>query len=258
MSVVNSDVWWQANWAWMLLWLATALSAVTLPIVLYGARRRRLRRAPSTRLVFGRTPLYLDDRQIMDTYQMNEYAVPLRKEVEQHTTTSGAIKLVWRLFPFVNPEGNYEASRQVVTKYIDEAQAISVIGVIVDALERSNAIVHADLRHTTVRRNAALRKARAAAAGSGRTPARLSATSQWFVLLTGDFTKDEAASTATATVFTAPYAPDARVRISCLPNGFRSEADPDTDLAPALCLGKVRGWRPGAGVLDVRPLAIFS
>ncbi|GAB7035933.1 hypothetical protein AB0G35_31185 [Streptomyces sp. NPDC021749] len=155
---------------------------------------------------------------------------------------------------------NYERSREVVTNYIEVAEAISVIGLIVDGLEGSNAIVHADLRRGTVRRNAALAMVRPT--GDRNERVRLTATDGGFVLLTGDFERSEAASSDTRTAFTAPYGPlaTARIRLSCRTAGLRAQEDTEPEPGPffALCLGKVHGWSPTEAVLDVRPLAIFS
>ncbi|MEV4432728.1 hypothetical protein [Streptomyces sp. NPDC049585] len=255
MPVFGDRPWWGIWWPWMLLWLVTAVSAVALVILTIAARRRG--RRPSERLVTDRTCLYLDNRTIMDQAQMNRYAVALRKEVEQRTMRSWAAKLAVQILPFLSPDSGVEASNEVVTKYIEKAEAISAIGVIVDGLERSNAIVHADLRRGTVRRNAALAKAYAGRFPEGPVP--LSCTEKLFVLLTGDFRKDDAAPAENRTVLLADYGRPphtARVRVSCNSRGLRGELD--SDRFSALCLGKVQNWKAEEGVLEVRPLAIFS
>ncbi|HEY5833300.1 hypothetical protein [Streptomyces sp.] len=255
MPVFNDPLWWDIWRPWMLLWLLTAASAVALVAQVAGARRHA--RHPYGDLVTNRTCLYLDNRTIMDQYQMNRYAVALRKEVEQRTRTTGAAHLGARNLPFISPDASLGSDRQVVTKYIEQAEAVSVIGVIVDGLERGDAIVHADLIQGTVRRNAALARIHLPGTPPGRV--RLSSTETLFVLLTGDFERDETASCATRTVFVSPYgapASPAQVRLSCHPAELRT--DIDSGRFPALCLGKVRNWQPAEGVLDVRPLAIFS
>ncbi|MFI0716004.1 hypothetical protein ACH4SK_36445 [Streptomyces inhibens] len=258
MPVFSDPLWWDLNWRWMLVWLTTVASIVVLLMLLNGARRRR--RRLSKRLVDGITCIYLDDRKIMDAYQMNRYTTALRKAVEQRTRTSWTSRLQMLVPSFSQAGTNYERSREVVTNYIEVAEAISVIGLIVDGLERSNAIVHANLRRGTVRRNAALAKTRSA--GHRNEPVRLTATDGGFVLLTGDFERNEAASSDTRTVFTAPYGPTAtaHIRLSCRTSGLRSQEDTEPEPGPffALCLGKVRSWSPTDAVLEVRPLAIFS
>ncbi|MFB7500611.1 hypothetical protein ACFC09_39055 [Streptomyces sp. NPDC056161] len=121
------------------------------------------------------------------------------------------------------------------------------------------------------------------------SPAGAAPGGKWFVLLTADFTLDEAASAPGADVFTAPYGDTARLRLVCRPTGYRAadstgtgvpstpEATPGTapgtvprpasasapasasvpDLTGALCLAKVGTRRAATGALDVAPLAIF-
>jgi hypothetical protein len=261
--VLNDPMWWDLWWPWMLLWLATAAAC---PVLAVLAARPWLRRHVRRRhrpghgaefLVTDRTCIYLDNRTIMDQYQMNRYAGALRKEVEQRTRTARAARLGIRSVPFVSPGAAVENSRQVVTKYIEQAEAVSVIGVIVDGLERSAAIVHADLTAGTVRGDAALTKAHPGDLVRGRI--RLSATESLFVLLTGDFARDDDLSSASRTVLVAPYGHSpalARVRVTCHTAELRTDLEPGP--FPALCLGKVQSWKAADGVLEVRPLAIFS
>jgi hypothetical protein len=132
-----------------------------------------------------------------------------------------------------------------------------VIGVIVDGLERGDNIVHADLGQGTVRRNAALAKAHPG--GPVHKLVRLSSIESLFVLLSGDFERDDSASSEHRTVFVAAYGDPsrrARVRVSCHSSELRTELD--NGRFPALCLGKVQSWRAADRVLEVRPLAIFS
>ncbi|WP_405592326.1 hypothetical protein [Streptomyces sp. NBC_01190] len=257
MPVLSDRLWWAVNWPWMTVWLATALGALWLLGLRIAGHRRRTR--PSEMLVNGRTCLYLDDRTIMDQFQMNRYEVALRKEVEQRTRT-GLTGRILATLPLVSPEATFDSSREVVTKYIEAAdEPITVIGLLVDGLERAEAIVHANLRRGTVRRNAALDKVRAQH-DRGR-PTRLSGTGEWFVLLTADFVREAGPHpapipTSGLTVFTTPYGPQAtaRVRVSCRTAGLREPVD----AFPALCLGKVGAWHPESETLDVRPLAIFT
>lgn len=253
MPVLSDRLWWDVNWPWMTAWLATALAAVGLLAGRISARRRR---RPSEKLVNGRTCLYLDDRTIMDQFQMNRYEVALRKEVEQRTRIGLTARILATL-PLVTPEATLDSSREVVTRYIEAAdEPITVIGLLVDGLERADAIVHANLRRGTVRRNTALAKVRAQ--HDRARPTRLSGTGEWFVLLTADFVREDGPgpTTTAPTVFTAPYGPraTARIRVSCRTAGLREPVDS----FPALCLGKVGAWHPDSETLDVRPVAIFT
>ncbi|MFF7652453.1 hypothetical protein ACFZCY_21960 [Streptomyces sp. NPDC007983] len=255
MPLFHDSLWWDIWWPWMLLWLATAASLVAAVALLIGARRRR--RRPSERLMVDWTCIYLDNTTIMDNFQLNRYSVSLRKEVQLRTTRSRALGLTLQFIPFLGPDASIETSRDVVVKYIEKAEPISAIGVIVDGLERSDAIVHADLRQGTVRRNAALKKALAGRPRSETAP--LSRTERMFVLLTGSFRKDSGDRTDGRTVFVADYAsaPGVRVRMSCLSTGLRGDKEAPGSF-PGLCLGKVQSWEEAEGVLEVRPLAIFS
>lgn len=279
MPVLNDRLWWDINWPWMTVWLVTAL--VTFGLLLLLSRRISVRRhgRPSQQLVDGRSCLYLDDQTIMDQFQMNRYEVALRKEVEQRTRTGLTARLLGTL-PGITPEATLETSREVITRFIKEADGpITVIGLLIDGLERANAIVHANLRRGTVVRNAALAKLRAPR-DRGR-PTRLSGTGEWFVLITADFVRETGPDPATTAswaalpttaqppvspssaaesgpapvVFTAPYGPltNARIRVACRPACLRMPVD----AFPALCLGKVGAWHPESETLDVRPLAIF-
>ncbi|MFI0774179.1 hypothetical protein [Streptomyces sp. NPDC021212] len=258
MPLFHDGLWWDIWWPWMLLWLTTAASLVTAVALLAGARRRH--RRPSERLMIDWTCRYLDNTAIMDNFQLNRYSVSLRKEVELRTTKSRALGLTLQLIPFLGPDAGIETSRDMVVKYIEAAEPISAIGVIVDGLERSDAIVHADLWQGTVRRNAALRKALAGRPRGGS--ALLSRTKGMFVLLSGSFRKDAGDRAEGRTVFVADYesAPGARVRMSCVSAGLRGDGEPpgSSGSFPGLCLGKVQSWEVAEGVLEVRPLAIFS
>ncbi|WUH92056.1 hypothetical protein OG900_19360 [Streptomyces sp. NBC_00433] len=248
MPVFDDGLWWDVNWPWMVLWLLTASSAVALVVLIAGPRLRR-GASPSAGLLAGRTCLYLDSGQIMDNYQMNDYTAALRREVEQRTSSGGAVRLAWRLLPALSPDASYETSRQVVTSYIEEATPISVIGVILDALERSGAVVRADLRSATIERGPSLRTS------SAVPGARLSAATDGFVLLTADLTGDG----TTGTVLTSLYGGSARVRLTCDPDGFRAAVPgPAARLRAALCLVKAGTWHPESDTLDVRALAIFT
>lgn len=246
MPVFTDSLWWYINWPWMVAWLATAVSVMVLV-----ARHRR--RRPAERLVFEQTCVYLDDQAIMDVYWTNQYAPAVQKEVEQRTAVRKKFRFLSKL-PLFSPGVDVEDNREVITKYIQRAEPISVIGVIVNALERSHAIIHSDLLQGTVRRNPALAKA-----GFANGSVRLSATSSQFLLLTGDFEKDDNASSLDYTVLGAAYGPtsNARIRISCRTTGLRS-AEGAFGRFRVLCLGKVVNWHPEDAILDVHPLAIFS
>lgn len=241
MPVLSDRLWWDVNWPWMTAWLATALAALGLLALRIAVRRRG---RPSEQLVNGRTCLYLDDRTIMNQFQMNRYEVALRKEVEQRTRTGLTARFL-AMLPLATPEATFDSSREVVTKYIAAAEPITVIGLLVDGLERADAIVHANLRRGSVVRNAALANVRAQH-DRGR-PTRLSGTSEWFVLLTADFVRETgpgpaSAADPVASPTTEPASPAvASASPTAAPDSAepeastsRDSADPNPALAPTV------------------------
>ncbi|MFE7127143.1 hypothetical protein [Streptomyces sp. NPDC057617] len=263
---VISEAWWGIRWPWMLVWLLTAvcLAALLVLTVLRLVRFLRGRRPDSRPATFS-ICFYLHGTTVMDHYQMRGYAAALRREVEQRTSDS--------------TEGNVRASvlgatlgggrrdtMEVVSKYLQVAEPISVIGVIMDVLEKEDVIVHVDLVNGTVRHNRALAAGSGTGAGAGaragagasRRTVRLRDIED-FVLIRGRFRK--VSESSGATVFEAPYGdPDLpgegpRVRVTCATEGLRTAPGQGTFLAR--CLGKVQDWNAEDAVLDVQAMAIF-
>ncbi|MET9511813.1 hypothetical protein ABZX62_25680 [Streptomyces flavidovirens] len=256
---VLTEAWWGVWWPWMLLWLLTAAGAVAL-IVLAALWLVRARRGRDQTLTYS-ICFYLHDRSIMDHYQMRGYAAALRKEVEQRTSDSADGTIRAKVFGLSAGAGRKDNS-EIVSKYMEVAEPISVIGVIMDVLEEKNVIVHVDLPGETIRRNAALTRALAdrppAASSSPQTTVRLRDIED-FVLIRGRFRK--ISESPESTVFLAPYGdPDdpsrgPRVRVTCATEGLRNEVPQGT--FSARCLGKVQDWNAEDGVLEVQAMAIF-
>ncbi|MGW7199427.1 hypothetical protein [Streptomyces chryseus] len=256
---VWTEAWWGVWWPWMLLWLVTAAAAVALIVlaVLWLVRARRGRDQALTYSIC----FYLHDRSVMDHYQMRGYAAALRKEVEQRTSDSADGTIRAKVFGLSAGAGRKDHS-EIVSKYLEVAEPISVIGVVMDVLEERNVIVHVDLPGETIRRNAALARAladRPPAAGAGpQTTVRLRDIDD-FVLIRGRFRK--ISESPESTVFLAPYGdPEdpsrgARVRVTCATEGLRNEVPRGT--FSARCLGKVQDWNAEDGVLEVQAMAIF-
>lgn len=252
--VFSDGLWWDINRYEMAVWLVTAVSLVCMVILLL--RRRGHRGDPSQHVVGDTMCIYLDDRSIMDVYQLNRYAEALRQEVEHRVSRSKGAEFTVPMLSSLTSKADVRQSSEVITKYIDTHEPISVVQVLIDGLSRSNAVVTADLRQRTVDRDAALRLALTGRSDS--TTLRLSDISGRFVLLRGSFTRDATASSDGHEVFTAPYGDPpsvARVRLCCRKEGLRLEQG---DKRPRVCLGVVIGWVPEDAVLDVQPLAVFS
>jgi hypothetical protein len=254
---VFSEAWWGVWWHWMLLWLMTATGAVALlAVTLYWLTRGR--RTGGQNLTYS-ICFYLHDRSVMDHYQMRGYAAALRKEVEQRTSDSRDGNIRATVFG-MSAGGGRRDNSEIVSKYLEVAEPISVIGIIMDVLEKKDVIVHVDLANQTVRRNEALTRGLAALHGSGGSQHTVRLRDiEDFVLIRGRFRK--ISESAESTVFLAPYGdPDdpargPRVRVTCATEGLRNEVPEGT--FSARCLGKVQDWNADDAVLEVQAMAIF-
>ncbi|MFD0653742.1 hypothetical protein ACFQ2Y_39880 [Streptomyces malaysiensis subsp. malaysiensis] len=156
---VDNGMWWSVWWPWMLVWTATAVSLIA-ALIWLAARVHRYRR----RLRPGREKptegicLYLHDRAIMNLYEMGRYEKALEREVQQRITRTADGSLRARLFG-VGVSGGRNVSREEISMYIESAKPITAIGLIVDTLERADAIVHGDLRTGSITWNHALARA---------------------------------------------------------------------------------------------------
>ncbi|MFF8957605.1 hypothetical protein [Streptomyces sp. NPDC014894] len=255
---VWTEEWWSVWWPWMLVWLLTAAGALTLltaPVLLLLARRRRGRDRNLTYSIC----FYLHDRSVMDHYQMRNYTAALRKEVEQRTSDSADGTIRATVFG-VSAGGGKRDNKEIVSKYLEVAEPISVIGVIMDVLEAKDVIVHVDLVNQTVRRNAALAGALSLRGGPGPAPQDVRLRDiEDFVLIRGRFRK--ISESPDSTVLIAPYGdPDdpargPRVRLVCVTEGLRNEV-PDGAFS-ARCLGKVQDWNAPEQILEIQAMAIF-
>ncbi|MFC5152378.1 hypothetical protein [Streptomyces amakusaensis] len=254
---VLTEEWWSVWWPWMLLWLLTAAGALTLlltPVLFLRARRRAGDRKLTYSICF-----YLHDRSVMDHYQMRNYTAALRKEVEQRTSDSNDGNVRATVFG-VSAGGGKRDNKEIVSRYLEVAEPISVIGVIIDVLEAKDVIVHVDLVNQTVRRNAALANALSLQGrpGPGPRTARLRDIED-FVLIRGRFRK--ISESPESTVLLAPYGdPDdpsrgPRVRVVCATEGLRDEVPGGA--FSARCLGKVQDWNAADQTLEVQAVAIF-
>ncbi|MFC9429422.1 hypothetical protein [Streptomyces sp. NPDC056987] len=260
---VDNAMWWSVWWPWALVWTATAVSLIIVAVLLVVVVRRYRRRLgqssgkPTEGICF-----YLHDSAIMDLYQMGRYEKALEREVEHRISGSTDGSLRARIFG-VGVSGGRNVSREEISTYIESAKPIAVIGIIVDTLERADAIVHGDLRTRTITWNQALARTldtidRPGAGAEERVRLR---DIEDFVSIRGRFRR--AAQTPSRTVFLAPYgdpedpSQGPQVRVTCATDGLRND-DSNEGTFPARCLGKVRDWNPGTGELTVEAIAIFS
>lgn len=250
---VDRALWWSVWWPWVVVWATTAVAVVVTVGVLVWAWRSR-KRFTVVRDVPGLT-FYLDERSVMDLYQSGGYGDALRREVEERVGTSNDKKLALKVQETVEASGGRTSGREVVSRYIETAEPIAVIGVLLTVLEAADGVVHVDLRkRTMVRDNALLR-----GGIDGRT-ARLRGLDS-YVSVKGVFRA--ARENGATTVFLAPFGdPDdpedgPQVRVECQHSGLRDDVIPEGTFQ-ARCLGKVQAWKAADGELVIRPIAIFQ
>ncbi|MFF5447707.1 hypothetical protein [Streptomyces sp. NPDC012888] len=258
---VTSEAWWAVWWAWMLLWTATfAGFAALLTVALL--RVVRARRAAAGDITDG-ICFYLHDKTVMDHYQMSGYTAALRKEVEQRTSKGKDGTVRAKVFG-VGADGGHKENKEIVSRYMEVAEPISVIGVIMKVLEDKHVIVRVDLPSRSVTRSTALLRTASAAQGSVRL-----GDVEGFVLIRGRFRAAAAGAGGAggtegtdAIVFVAPYGDAAdpargpRVRVTCATEGLRIQVPQGT--FSAHCLGKVQEWKPDEALLEVQAMAIFQ
>ncbi|MFE5709846.1 hypothetical protein ACFQ7J_03335 [Streptomyces sp. NPDC056501] len=256
---VTSEAWWAVWWPWMLLWAVTAAGLATLLTVAL-LRLVRARRAVTPDITYG-ICFYLHDKMVMDHYQMRSYTAALRKEVEQRTSDSKDGTVRAKVFG-VGADGGRKENTEVVSRYLEVAEPISVIGLIMKVLEEKRVIVHVDLPSRSVTRSTALLRTTPDAQGAVQLR-----DVEGFVLIRGRFRATEdsppgpAPTREASTVFLAPYGDPAdpsqgpRVRVTCAREGLRNDV-PQGPFS-ARCLGKVQEWNAAEGVLEVQAMAIF-
>ncbi|NXY94817.1 hypothetical protein HYE82_10510 [Streptomyces sp. BR123] len=239
----------------MLLWAATFAGLAAL-LAVASVRLFRARRAAAGGITDG-ICFYLHDKTVMDHYQMSGYTAALRKEVEQRTSEGKDGTMRAKVFG-VGADGGHKENKEIVSRYMEVAEPISVIGVIMKVLEDKHVIVHVDLPSRSVTRSTSLLRTASAAQGSVRL-----GDIEGFVLIRGRFrTTGNEAEGAGSTVFLAPYGDTAdpsgepRVRLTCATEGLRIQVPQGT--FSAHCLGKVQEWKSDEGVLEVQAMAIFQ
>ncbi|MFI9809303.1 hypothetical protein ACIHEJ_33985 [Streptomyces sp. NPDC052301] len=256
---VLDGTWWSAWWGAMTWWLA-ALAGL---LVLAGYALRRgiaqLRKGPQDP---NYLPLYLDNDAVMGLFKMGNYRTALRKEVEERRIRNAGclavIPLVSLLFKVTGG-----SSTEVVAKYVEKSEPISVIGLLLSVLRRGDALVEVRLRPDagTVTPNRALVRelARGSAGGVPAPAVPLSEIGE-FVMVTGRF--ERRGPRGDTLVMRAPYGdggPAAHLRVVLRGDGLLT---PDRALPEgqfqAHCLGKVTSWDPEAREIVLQyPVAVF-
>jgi hypothetical protein len=233
----------------MTVWLVTAAGAVVLAVLLVRharERRRHMRRWQSAYSIC----LYLDEQAVMDLYELGNYRSALEEAVELRTKVDTSVGfwsrvLTW-LFRF---RLKRDVSQETFRKFVRKDKPINVIGVVMEAFDRADAIVHADLTTLTVVPNRNL--ADNLADGRAVTLSRIGE----FVSVKGVFTG--VPDVAEGFVLRAEYGagpPQVYMRVVAPGNARRSIP---AGTFTARCLGKMTGWREDTREVTLEAIAIF-
>ncbi|MFE0023474.1 hypothetical protein [Amycolatopsis sp. NPDC059021] len=252
----NSALWWSVWWPWMLVWTGTALAFVA-AVGIAGVHWWRSRRyAPQPRHLD--ISFYLDGESVLDLYQRRRYEPALSQQVEEKLVRGSKASVTAELSSL---KGSAEkgVTQEIFSTYIKEAKPITVIGIILDVLEKEHDIVYIDLRRQRLIRNKALAREQRRQDLDPVAPVRL-VDLEGYVSVLGRF--KAVSKTEQTTIFTAPYGDPgeagggARVRVECVDEGLRRNRGEGT--FQARCLGKVQEWDPHSRELVIHPIAIFQ
>ncbi|MFF5517754.1 hypothetical protein [Streptomyces coeruleorubidus] len=246
---VTDALWWSLWWPWMTVWLVTAAGVLVLAVVLVRhakERRRHLRNWQSAYSIC----LYLDEQAVMDLYELGNYRSALEEAVELRTKVDTSVGfwsrvLTW-LFRF---RLKRDVSQETFRKFVRKDKPINVIGVVMEAFDRADAIVHADLITLTVVPNRNL--ADDLADGRAVTLSRIGE----FVSVKGVFTR--VPDVAEGFELRAEYGeeqPPVSMRVVAPGNARRSIP---AGTFTARCLGKMTGWREDTREVTLEAIAIF-
>jgi hypothetical protein len=249
---VDDDLWMTVWWPWLLCWAVVAAGLVAATLIGLVHRRARTR-PPQLRPTPGAN-LYLHKDAVSDLFLHNNYVVAaLRQEVEEETVGGSEMSLTAEI-KGIGAKAGQRADRKVVRKYVEEAEPITLVRLIVEGLEKAGDIIYIDLMDGTVEGGRALE--RALRRWPGRKPdtlafARLSEL-EVFLSVRGQFA--EIAKTDTTRTFTASCG-STQVRVTC--EGELRRTVPDGRFQ-ARCLGRVRDWDPAERELLIDPIAVFQ
>ncbi|MFF7485160.1 hypothetical protein ACH4MW_09730 [Streptomyces luteogriseus] len=246
---VTDALWWSLWWPWMTVWLATAAGAVVLAAVLVRharERRRHLRRWQSAYSIC----LYLDEQAVMDLWELGNYRSALEEAVELRTKVDTSVgfwsRVMTWLFRF---RLKRDVSQETFRKFVRKDKPINVIGVVMEAFDRADAIVHADLTTLTVVPNRNL--AHNLADGRAVTLSRIGE----FVSVKGVFSRVR--DPAEGFVLRAEYgAEQPPVYMRVVAPGDARRSIPAGSFT-ARCLGKTTGWREDTHEVTLEAIAIF-
>ncbi len=246
---VTDGLWWSMWWPWMTVWLVTAAGTVALAVVLVVHARAR-RRPPEWAGSAFSICLYLDEQSVMDLYEIGNYRSALEEAVELRTKVDTSVGFWSRLLPSLfRLRLKRDVSQETFRKFVHKDKPINVIGMLMDAFERADVIVHANLVKMAVLPNRVL-----ADSLGDESLMPLSRIGE-FVTVTGQFTRGP--DVPDGFVLRAEYGdgqPPAHMRVVAYGNARRPIPD---GTFTARCLGKMTGWREDTREATLEALAIF-
>ncbi|MQY35521.1 hypothetical protein SRB17_34990 [Streptomyces sp. RB17] len=249
---VLDGTWWSAWWGAMTWWLVGFAGLLVLAVLVVRQALGRIRKVPEDP---NYLPLYLDTDAVMGLFKMGNYRSALRREVEErrvrNTGCLAVIPLVSLLFQLSG-----DRTTEVVATYVEQAEPISVLGLLLSVLQRKDALAQVRLRpgSATVTPNRAL-------LGTGVAGEVALSEIGEFVMINGRF--EAQGAHGETLVMRAPYgdgAQSAHLRVVLRVDGLRT-ADrqlPEGQFQ-AHCLGKVTTWRPDTREVVLQyPVAVFQ
>jgi hypothetical protein len=258
----DSSLYWSTWGIWWGVWTLTLL----LVLAAAGIFVRHWRRAHGRQ---GTGPIsgiafYLHHNSVMGLYQQDRYSEALEKQIEKRTSRGRSVsgKIT---FPAAEGAGEQKKTEEVFSRYIERAEPITVIGMVMEVLEKRDDIVYVNLVKRELVQNKALVNALGWAGGPESTrlrTARLRGIDA-FVSMKGLFRRVRSEDVG-YTTFIAAYGDPAdplsgpRVRFRCGIRGFRDADEVPDGTFHAQCLGRVEDWDPHSGELIVHPIAIFK
>lgn len=246
----------------ILWWLLTAAGLLGAAASVVGYRRTERRHQDQPTAALRRNPgicLYLNEKAVMNLYWQGDYEA-LTREIEEKTTTNTQGHVEARL-PGAGAKVGRDKAEERVSRYIKEEGPITVIGRILDDVEKADNLVHVNLFTGSLEPSGGLDRALWSTHGKRAARVRTTRLGElnpfMFVSVTGRFRITD--KTEDTTTISAPHGDGgARVSAVCETPPAQGDELPDDEFA-ARCLGRVQKWDPATGRLVIKPvLAVFQ
>jgi hypothetical protein len=248
------EMWWSVFGPGSLLWIMTGLALLSLLtiLILLVVRRRKIGKPP--RRPAPGLSIYLDEAGVMGLYFRDTYRPAMSREIERQITTTTSADVAAEVYGF-HAGAERGVTSEVAERYVQEAEPIAVIRVVMNVLEEKDDIIYVDLLRGTVEPDRALHEEltrRDADLPLGGLAGRGTYLSVWgsFRELSRDdgnvsFAAVSAGDPAARTVFTCPLA---------TVNARNMLAGPFM----ARCLGRAKNWDDERRELVIDPIAVFN